>query len=95
MIIANTVPWIIALVLKLLDSVFSYLYEFSTRAEKYIRKDQAAQSRTLKMFIASFLSSSIIILITNMKPKNQKIAKNLFITGDYEDTTSHWFNDMS
>lgn len=52
--------------------------------EKHIRSDKESSSRVLKIFIASFLNTGIVLMLVNMRPR---AFKSEILKGDYYDFT--------
>lgn len=58
-----------------------------------MRSDKESSSRVLKIFVASFLNTGIVLILVNLRPRAPTLKIGIF-NGDYYDFTPEWYQDV-
>ncbi|KRX05790.1 hypothetical protein PPERSA_02322 [Pseudocohnilembus persalinus] len=90
-ILANIMPWVIAVVLTIFQQFIEEIYGIISEMERHVRSDHESSSRVFKIFLASFLNTGIVLMLVNYKPTG---GSDIFLNGSYSDFTPEWYQDV-
>lgn len=82
-------PFVIVFAIILTNFIMQYIFKALASFEKHRNATTELSSRVLKIFVAQFLNTGVIILIVNIKfSRNPKIS---FLDGNYDDFIPEWY----
>jgi len=88
-LLSNALPFIVVVGIIFTNYGLQFVFKFLSNFEKHSIITIQSTSRVIKIFVAQFLNTGVIILIVNGKFSRRQVDN--FLEGFYTDLTSDWF----